>query len=174
MHKRIELNRQEIANSLRIIRDLSRRLCSKVITDSLESVGVRVLELNYILDKTFLLVDNRQRQRINDEWKRRIDYQHSLRINAKSLVSAERSLKERLDTEESNRIKKLNEENERRLRMQRKVAEEMERKEILFVASVKRDELIAEINSLKSKQQHMELKQRVAMFDRLRKAAGKL
>jgi len=174
MHKRIELNRQEIANSLRIIRDLSRRLCSKVITDSLESVGVSVFELNYILDKTFQLVDNRQRQRINDEWKRRIDYQHSLRINAKSLVSAERSLKERLDTEESNRIKKLNEENERRLRMQRKVAEEMERKEILFVASVKRDELIAEINSLKSKQQHMELKQRVAMFDRLRKAAGKL
>jgi len=174
MHKRIELNRQEIANSLRIIRDLSRRLCSKVITDSLESVGVSVFELNYILDKTFQLVDNRQRQRINDEWKRRIDYQHSLRINAKSLVSAERSLKERLDTEESNRIKKLNEENERRLRMQRKVAEEMERKEILFVASVKRDELIAEINSLKSKQQHMELKQRVAMFGRLRKATGKL
>ena len=160
---------------LRIIRDLSRRLCSKVITDSLESVGVSVIEFHYILDKTFLLVDNRQRQRINDEWKRRIDYQHSLRINAKSLVSAERSLKERLDTEESNRIKKLNEENERRLRMQRKVAEEMERKEILFVAtSVKRDELIAEINSLKSKQQHMELKQRVAMFGRLRKAAGKL
>jgi len=174
MHKRNEINRQKIATSLRIIRDLSKRAWSKVVTESLESVGVCITELNYILDKTFLSIDNRQRQRINKEWKRKRDYQHSLRVDAANLIAAERAMKERLDIEENSRIQKLNAENERRLRMQQKLAEELKRKEMLSVASVKREELIAEIRVLTAKQQHMELKQRVAMFGRLRKAAGKI
>ena len=174
MHKNSAIHRQKVAVSLRITRDTSKRFCARIITTALESVGVSFCEIQHIFDMTIHAVDSRQRIRINQRIDSKMEYQRSLQLIAEKEVSAELELKRQRDEAERQRLLKQKVEEERRRAIEKKVAEETAKSEMLLVAKVKRDQLISEINSLKSSKSQHELKQKIATFGRMRIAARKI
>jgi hypothetical protein len=174
IHKASESLRQKVAISLRIVRDTSKRLCARVITTGLESVAISICEVKHIFDMTINSVDLRQRRRIDERIRAKVEYEQSLQLIAEKAVSAEIELKRQREREEQQILLKKKVEEDRRRAFEQKVAAETAKSEMLLVAKLKRDKLITEINNLKlSKSQH-ELQQKVATFGRMRNAAGKI
>ena len=172
--KASELLRQKVAISLRTVRDTSKRFCARIITTGLESVAISICEVKHIFDITINAVDLRQRRRIDIRINAKIEYEQSLQLIAEKAVSAELDLKRQKEEAKQQILLKQKVEEERRKAFEQKLAAETAKSEMLLVAKVKRDKLIAEINSLKISMSQHELKQKVATFDRMRNAARKI
>lgn len=174
IHRQSETVRQKCATSLRLIRDISRRFVARIITEVLDSVGTGFVEFNNIFSLSILSVDLRQRRRINHEIQSRKDHQNHLKLMAESEVDSLMEAKAKQDKDEETRLRKEHVELQRQRTMQKFVKAEKLKYDLLAAAKAKREALLAEISTLSAVQYQFELKQRVAMFKRMRIAGGKI
>lgn len=174
IHRQSEFTRQRVGNSLRITRDVAKRFCARVMTTCLDSVTVGFCEVHHIFDMTITMVDVRTRIKINKRIKATMDNERALQKAAELQVAEEVEEKRKRDETERIRQQRLQQDFQMKEAIKKKVAAESAKNDLLFVAKVRRDELIAEINTLRAALSEEDLKRKVAMFGRMRLAARKL